>query len=92
VKRDPLSNSQTTYSGLQKLFAQSISEYDGVLGSINPNLSQFRDQGGKMITWHGLADNLIVPGGTLNYCEPVDSLLGGTAAVDNSIAYLLPQV
>jgi hypothetical protein len=39
----------------------------------NPNLSTFRDEGGKILIWPGLADKIIFPQGTINYsqrCRP----------------------
>jgi hypothetical protein len=74
--------STITYSQFPDLFAQSNAEYESVIGTNNPDLSAFRDAGGKMITWHGLADQLIFPGGTIDYREQVNTLMGGTEAVD----------
>lgn len=44
------------------------------MNSNHPDLSEFRDRGGKMITWHGLADNIILPNGTLNHRQRVEEL------------------
>ncbi|KAG8624634.1 hypothetical protein KVT40_007701 [Elsinoe batatas] len=41
------------------------------MGTSDPNLHEFKKQGGKMITWHGLADQLIFPNGTRDYYERV---------------------
>ncbi|PVY61383.1 tannase/feruloyl esterase family alpha/beta hydrolase [Pusillimonas noertemannii] len=46
----------------------------------NPDLSVFRDAGGKMITYYGLADQLIPPQGTLHYYRRVTEQMGGLAA------------
>ncbi|KAI5201172.1 tannase and feruloyl esterase [Aureobasidium subglaciale] len=45
--------------------------YNSIIGSNWPDLSEFRDAGGKMITWHGLADDRIPPNGTSHYYEQV---------------------
>ncbi|KAI1324486.1 feruloyl esterase B [Xylariaceae sp. FL0255] len=37
----------------------------------NPDLSAFKKSGGKLLTWHGWADEYIFPGGTLDYWQRV---------------------
>ncbi|RDW67545.1 hypothetical protein BP6252_08941 [Coleophoma cylindrospora] len=49
----------------------SRSQYGSVIDTSDPSLERFRDLGGKMITWHGLADQLIHPGGTSSYYDRV---------------------
>jgi len=48
----------------------SISKFEEVIGSDEP-LKDFRKGGGKMITYHGLADQLIFPRGTYHYYNQV---------------------
>ncbi|KAK3720576.1 hypothetical protein LTR37_003625 [Vermiconidia calcicola] len=48
--------------------------YSSIMGSADPDLSEFKAAGGRMITWHGLADELIFPNGTANYYERVLAL------------------
>ena len=43
----------------------------------NANLRPFRMSGGKMIIYHGLADILIMPQGSINYYERVIREMGG---------------
>lgn len=64
--------SNITYTEYNRLFNQSQNEYDSVMGTMNPNLSAFKARGGKLITWQGLADNYIIPNGTMNYYNRVD--------------------
>jgi feruloyl esterase len=45
----------------------------------NPDLTKFRDLGGKLLMAHGLADQLIPPQGSINYYERVSSMMGGLA-------------
>ncbi|KAJ5964068.1 uncharacterized protein N7479_003944 [Penicillium vulpinum] len=49
----------------------SMRQYEGMIGTTNPDLSKFKANGGKMITWHGLADEAIPPNGTISYYEEV---------------------
>jgi hypothetical protein len=53
-----------------------------VIGTDEDNLQRFRKRGGKMIIWHGEADNLIFPRGTVNYFNRVLTGNGGAKQVD----------
>ena len=48
----------------------SINKFEEVIGSDEP-LKDFRKAGGKMITYHGLADLLIFPRGTYHYYNQI---------------------
>ena len=50
-----------TYAQFDKLFAQSVREFSSTIATDNPDLSAFRNHGGKILIWHGLADQLIFP-------------------------------
>lgn len=54
----------------------SIQKFNHVIGT-DDNLQAFRQAGGKMITYHGLADPLIMPRGTYHYYNSVVQALGG---------------
>ncbi|MEV0998721.1 DUF6351 family protein [Nonomuraea sp. NPDC050202] len=83
LKRRPAFDLSTiTYAGFAKLFAQSQAEYDQVIGTDDPDLSAFRKAGGKLLTWHGQADQLIPTQGTVNYRERVERAMGGSHRVD----------
>ena len=71
-------------------YAQLAEAYDdGVLlqpsfAHINTdkaNLRRFRDAGGRMLLYHGLADVLIMPQGSINYYERVVREMDGLRAV-----------
>ena len=62
----------------------SQQKFNQVIGTDSPNLAAFRKRGGKMIIWHGEADQLIFPRGTLNYFDRVISENGGAEQVKNS--------
>lgn len=49
----------------------SIRDYTSMLGSNDADLSNFKRSGGKMISWHGLTDEIIPPNGTTEYYESV---------------------
>ena len=41
-------------------------------------MTTVKKTGGKLIVWHGLADQLIFLQGTINYYSRVQRLMGGT--------------
>jgi feruloyl esterase len=67
----------TTYDQFDQLFQQSVEMYGNVMGTDNPDLSAFKKSGGKLIMWHGLADQLIFPQGSINYFNRVQKATGG---------------
>jgi hypothetical protein len=58
----------------------------------NTNLRKFSQRGGKLIMWHGLADDSVSPGFSIAYYRGVQKLLG-TEATDRFLRlFLLPGV
>ncbi|KAI0159982.1 feruloyl esterase B [Hypoxylon sp. FL1284] len=62
--------------------AKSEKMYRSKIGGDNPDLSGFRDAGGKLITFHGLIDQILPVNGTVDYRHRVEDLLGGNKAVN----------
>lgn len=58
-------------SDLVDIFYLSKEKYDSIIGMDDPDLSAFKQAGGKMITWHGLSDELIFQRGTEQYYNRV---------------------
>ncbi|MFE2541668.1 tannase/feruloyl esterase family alpha/beta hydrolase [Actinacidiphila glaucinigra] len=84
VAKDPsLDLSTITYSQFTKLFKQSEAEYDKIIGTDDPDLSGFRNAGGKLLTWHGQADPYIPTQGTVQYRKQVEQEMGGSKRVDD---------
>ncbi|KAH6665491.1 Tannase/feruloyl esterase [Halenospora varia] len=81
LKGDPNFDISTVGSAdLTKLFFESAQKYGDVIDSANPNLSKFRNAGGKLLVWHGEADPLIFPQGTTQYQHRVEQVMGGKNA------------
>jgi pimeloyl-ACP methyl ester carboxylesterase len=59
------------YARFESEFQKSRTQFNRLIGTDDPNLRQFRRAGGKVIMWHGLADQLIFPEGTIDYYERV---------------------
>jgi Tannase and feruloyl esterase len=66
-----------TPAAYQRFWDQSVEEYGTVIGTDNPDLTAFRDRGGKAIVWHGWADQLIATEGTIDYYRRVEQRMGG---------------
>ncbi|KAJ9652257.1 hypothetical protein H2198_008467 [Neophaeococcomyces mojaviensis] len=72
LAKDP--NSDLTTMSDKEYFAYlqlSNIEYSSMLSTANTDLSRFRTAGGKMITWHGLADDIVPPKGPTTYYQQV---------------------
>ena len=78
LQQNPSWNWQTlTPAQFGQLFAQSVSEFSATIATDDPDLSRFKADGGKILIWHGLADQLIFPQGTINYYKRVTAAMGG---------------
>jgi pimeloyl-ACP methyl ester carboxylesterase len=82
-----------TYAGFEQLWTKSVEQYGAVLGTDNPDLTRFRDHGGKVIIVHGLADQLVPSAGTIDYIDRVQQRLGGEINTANFVRlFLVPGV
>jgi feruloyl esterase len=80
-----------TYEQFEQLFVQSVEMFTDVIGTDNPDLRSFRRAGGKVLIWHGQADQLIFPQGTVDYYERVKDVTGGRVE-DFARLFLAPGV
>jgi hypothetical protein len=80
---------QFTTAYFQKLMKETAGIYDAT----DPDLTAFRDDGGKLILWQGLADPAISPVGTIAYYQAVENYTGGAAATQEfARLFMLPGV
>jgi hypothetical protein len=78
VHYDPTWDWQTLdYSNYEEFFNLTVKRVGPIMATNDPDLSRFRDRGGKLILWHGWADELIMPDGTIDYYDAVTKKLGG---------------
>lgn len=63
----------------------------GNINSDNPDLTAFQQRGGKLLTWHGYADEVIPVQGTVHYYNRVARKMGGLDRVREFYRlYLVP--
>ena len=88
LKKEPSFNvSNIDTRNLKDLFWDSQEEYNDLLNNGEPDLSALKHTGGKLIVWHGGADQLIFPQGTTKYRKNVEKTMGGGAKVDKFFRY-----
>ncbi|KAF2859590.1 tannase and feruloyl esterase [Piedraia hortae CBS 480.64] len=73
VKDPSYDTSNMDEDALRAVIMRSKNEFASVIGTSDPDLTEFKEAGGKMITWHGIADQLIPENGTVNYYERVEA-------------------
>lgn len=73
-----------TYADLANAYNRGVALQSafGNINTDNANLAAARDKGVKVISYHGLADQLITPMGSINYYTRVSDALGGNAEVN----------
>jgi len=77
----------------EQYWDQSLEEFSAVLATDNPDLTAFRDRGGKLVLWHGWSDQLIYPEGTIDYYQRVQKQMGGPEATSQfARLFLAPGV
>lgn len=82
-----------SYADLGRAFDQGLA-LQPALSFINTDsvdLSVLRDRGAKVISYHGLADQLIMPQGSAHYFERLATAMGGAAEVQKfNRLYFIP--
>ncbi|KAI8943325.1 hypothetical protein NX059_001342 [Plenodomus lindquistii] len=76
VAKDPeLDMQNLTDEEFRNLVYSGTQHYASIIGTEGTDLTKFRNRGGKMITWHGLADNIIAPMASENYYNNVTAVM-----------------
>jgi len=78
-----------TPAAYEHFWDQSQEEFGIVIGTDNPDLSAFRDRGGKVIIWHGWADQLISAESTIDYYKRVQQQMGGAERTSQFARFFL---
>jgi pimeloyl-ACP methyl ester carboxylesterase len=80
------------YAGFEQNFRDSQTLFHDVIGTDDPDLSPFRQSGGRLVLWHGWNDELIFPQGTIDYYERVQEAVGATQVSEFARLYMAPGV
>jgi hypothetical protein len=80
------------YDNYLQFFRDSVARVGPIMASDDPNLSAFRQRGGKVVMWHGWADQLIAPEGTVDYYERVTRELGQKRTQQFARLFMAPGV
>ena len=72
-----------TYAQLAIAFERGLSMQASFsdINTDSPDLSKLRDRGAKVLSYHGLSDQLIMPQGSLNYFDRLAERMGGADKV-----------
>ena len=81
-----------TQFGFDQRNFQQLAKLAPLYNATDTNLKPYADAGGKLILWHGLADDSINPTGTLAYYRGVEQQLGAQQAAKMVKLFLLPGV
>lgn len=66
-----------TRADFELSFLQSIQEHASIYGGDDPDLTAFRDRGGKLLMVHGWADEFVPPQKSIAYYNNVQQHVGG---------------
>ena len=78
-----------TRAGYEQLWDRSVEQFSAVIATDNPDLSEFKARGGKIVMWHGQADPLIYPGGSTDYYTRVQKTMGGPQRTSEFFRFFL---
>jgi hypothetical protein len=79
-------------ASFEALFDLAVERYGDMMGASDPDLSAFRESGGKLLMWHGLADFGVTVRGTVDYVERVLAELGPGHTQQFARLFLAPGV
>ena len=77
-----------TLANYETFFNDNIRMVGPMMATDNPDISAFKARGGKVIMYHGWADQLIMPEGTVNYYGRMKAAVAN--ADDFSRLYMVP--
>ena len=94
LTQDPTFDGNTvTPAAFERLWDQSVEQYGVVIGTDNPDLTAFRERGGKALVWHGWSDPLISAEGTVDYYTRVQRQMDGAKKTSEFIRlFMAPGV
>jgi feruloyl esterase len=70
-------------------------KFDGgkLTDAVNPDLSKFKQHGGKLLMYHGWGDGNVPPMSTINYLKSVQSKMGSASQTDSWVRlFMVPAM
>lgn len=67
-----------------------VTKLHGLYDTTDPDLRAFVDKGGKLVLWHGWADQYVPPLGTVAYYDAVEALLGPEKTREGVRLFMVP--
>lgn len=77
---------------LNKQNFAAVAQLAPLYNAANTNLSRYMERGGKLLMWHGLADDSVSPAFSIAYYRGVEAYLGKQATEKFIRLFLLPGV
>jgi feruloyl esterase len=68
---------------------RTIQADDGLTDAVNPNIQPFLAHNGKLLLYHGWADQLVPTETTIGYYEKVAEAMGGVSKIDQQVRMFL---
>lgn len=90
AKNTSLDLSHLSRSDYDRLYRASVAQYSSVIGTDDPDLTDLQNAGTKLLTWHGMADQLITFHGTVDYYDRATQF--NPNITDNYRFFLAPGV
>ena len=78
-----------TPGAYEQLWDQSVEQFSAVIATDSADLSAFRAHGGRILMWHGQSDQLIYPGGSIDYYTRVTKQMGGAQKTAEFLRFFL---
>ena len=93
VEQDPTFDWRTLgYSGFENAYRTSQDLFHDVIATDDPDLTSYRDAGGRLLMWHGWYDELIPPEGSIDYYARVLDTLGEGEVAEFTRLFMAPGV
>ncbi|KAJ4314137.1 hypothetical protein N0V94_006596 [Neodidymelliopsis sp. IMI 364377] len=68
----------SSYQRFDYVYHSFKQQFDSLIGAVDPDYQAFKNAGGKIITYHGLADQSIPPNGTLAFYREISNTVSDT--------------
>jgi pimeloyl-ACP methyl ester carboxylesterase len=77
------------YTNWQSFFDKTVKTMEPTIGTDSADLRPFRDYGHKLLMWHGWADQIIMPEGSIDFFDQVtETMSGGNVSKTQEFARL----